>query len=76
MADANPIGMPLDPNIKLVLNPESNQPNQSNAYAKLLGALQYIANFTRPDILYAVNRLGAYIANPSLQHYGILKQIL
>jgi hypothetical protein len=27
MADANPVGMPLDPNIKLTLNPESNQPN-------------------------------------------------
>jgi hypothetical protein len=76
MADANPVRMPLDPNIKLTPNQESNQPNQSNAYVKLLGALQYIANFTRPDILYAVNRLGAYTANPSLQHYSILKQIL
>jgi hypothetical protein len=76
MANANPVGMPLDPNIKLVPNPEDNELNRSNAYAKLLGELQYIANFTQPDILYAMNCLGAYTANPSLQHFGIPKQIL
>jgi hypothetical protein len=42
MADANPVGMPLDPNIKLMPDPENNQPNQSNAYVKLLGTLQYV----------------------------------
>jgi hypothetical protein len=76
MADANPVGMPLDPHVKLAPNPESNEPNRSNSYAKLLGELQYLANCTRPDISYAVNRLGAYTANPSLQHYGALKRIL
>jgi hypothetical protein len=50
MADTNPVGMPLDPNIKLAPNPENNQPHWGNAYMKLLGALQYIANFTKPDI--------------------------
>jgi hypothetical protein len=43
---------------------------------KLLGELQFIANSTRPDISYAVNKLAAYTANLSLQHYGALKQIL
>jgi hypothetical protein len=76
MANAQPVGMPLEPNVKLVPNPEDNESNRSNVYAKLLGALQYITNFTRPDILYAMNRLGAYTANPSLQHYGALKRIL
>jgi hypothetical protein len=55
MANANPVGMPLDANVKLVPNPEDNELNWSNAYAKLLGALQYITNFTWLDILYAVN---------------------
>jgi hypothetical protein len=76
MAKANPVGMPLDPNVKLVPNPEDNELNRSNAYAKLLGELQYIANSTQQDILYTMNRLCAYTANPSLQHYGALKQIL
>ena len=76
MNDANPVGMPMDPNVKLEPNPEANTPNRSNAYAKLLGELQYVANCTRPDISYTVNRLAAYTANPSLQHYGAVKRVL
>src|SRR5579859_1559333 len=56
--------------------PECNEPNRSNSYAKLVGELQYIANCTRPDISYAVNRLAAYTANPSLQHWGAAKRLL
>ena len=76
MEDANPVGMPLDPHVKLIANPEENEPNRSNAFAKLLGEMQYIGNYTRPDIMYPTNRLGAYTANPSLQHYTALKRIL
>ena len=76
MAEANPVGMPLDPNVKIGPNPEHNEPNRSNSYAKLLGELQYVANATRPDISYAVNKLASYTANPSLEHYGSLKRIL
>jgi len=73
---ANPVGMPLDPNTPLEPNPEGNEGNHSNSFARLLGELQFIANATRPDIAYAVNRLVAYTANPSLQHVGALKRIL
>jgi len=73
---ANPVGMPLDPNTPLEPNPEGNEGNRSNSFARLLGELQFIANATRPDIAYAVNRLAAYTANPSLQHVGALKRIL
>jgi Reverse transcriptase (RNA-dependent DNA polymerase) len=37
MANANPITIPMDPNMKLAPNPDENEPNQSNSYAKLLG---------------------------------------
>jgi hypothetical protein len=68
--------MPMDQNGKLGPNPEINEPNCSNSYARLLGELQYILNSMRPDISFAVNKLATYTANPSLQHYGALKQIL
>jgi hypothetical protein len=76
LEDANPVAMPMDPNIQLTANPEDNEPNRSNSYAKLIGELQYIANSTRPDISYAVNRLAAYTANPSLQHWTAAKRLL
>jgi hypothetical protein len=76
MLDANAVGMPLHPHIKIVPNPEANEPNRCNTFSQCLGELQFLANMTRPDISYPVNRLGAYMANPSLQHYAALKQIL
>jgi hypothetical protein len=73
---ANPVSMPMDPNIKLQLNADGNEGNRSNSYAKVLGELQFLVNATRPDIAFAINRLAAYTANPSLQHVGALKRIL
>ena len=72
----NPVAMPLDPGNPLKLNPEGNVGDQSNSFARLLGELQFIANATRPNIAYTVNRLASYTANPSLQHVGALKRIL
>jgi len=72
----NPVSTPLDPNIPLEPNPEGNEGDRSNSYARLLGELQYIASTTWPDITYAVNRLASYTANPSLQHTTVLKRIL
>ena len=76
MDTANPVSTPMDPNERLEPNPDGGEGNRSNSYARLLRELQFLANATRPDIAYAVNRLAAYTANPSLQHTGALKQIL
>ena len=76
MKRSNAVSTPLDPNIPLIPNPEGNIGNRSNSFARLLGELQYLANATRPDITYAVNRLASYTANPSLQHVTALKRIL
>src|SRR5260370_33221487 len=71
--DINSIVTPLDPKVKLEPNLDGNQGDRSNAYAQLLGELQYVANATRPDITYAVNRLVPYTANPDLKHQPELK---
>ena len=76
LSRSNSVTTPFDPNIKLEPNPDGNEGNRSNSFARLLGELQYLANNTRPDITYAVNRLASYTANPSLQHVMALKRIL
>ena len=48
----NPVATPLDSNTVLKPNPEGNEGSRSNAYACLLGELQYIANATQPDIVF------------------------
>ena len=67
---------PLDPNVPIEANPDGNEGDRSNSYARLVGELQWIANCTRPDIQYTVNRLASYNANPSLQHTTVLKRLL
>ena len=76
LEQSNPVAMPLDLNAPLEPNPEGNEGNCSNSFVRLLGELQFIANATRPNIAYAVNRLVSCTANLSLQHVGALKHIL
>ena len=76
LSGINSMMTPLDPNIKLGPNLDGNDGNRSNSFAKLLGELQFLTNCTWPDIAFAVNRLASYTANPSLQHFAALKQIL
>jgi hypothetical protein len=47
MLDVNPVGMPLDPHVKLVPNPIANEPNHSNSFLQQLGKLQFLANTSR-----------------------------
>ena len=76
LSGINSVATPLDPNIKLEPNPDGNEGNRSNSFARLLGELQFLANSTRPDTAFAMNRLAAYTANLSLQHVTALKRIL
>ena len=76
MNNANPVGTPLDHNFQIEPNPDGNQGSHSNSYVCLLRELQWVTNVTRPSIVYAINKLATYTANPSLQHVGILKCIL
>ena len=56
MDKANPVLMPLDPNVKLEPSLEKHEDSsQQNAYASLLGSLQYLSTATRPDITFAIN---------------------
>jgi hypothetical protein len=73
LAKASSVQMLLDPHIKIFTNLEGNEGDRSNAFTQLLGELQFIANAMCPDIVYAVNKLASYTANPSMQHQSALK---
>jgi hypothetical protein len=73
MEKAHPVKTPLDPNIALIRNPEGENGDRRNAFASLIGSLQYLSTATRPDITFAVNRLSAYTANPSMVHQTAAK---
>ena len=65
----------MDPNIQLQPS-EGEAQDKSNNFASLIGSLMYLAVATRPDIAYAVFRLGSYMANPSMSHWAAAKRVL
>jgi len=44
-------------------------------YRELIGKLQYVSNFTRPDISTSLNQLASYMANPSEDHWTAVCRI-
>lgn len=77
MQDANPVKIPLDPNVKLESkNSHDAAPTISGDYASLMGSLMYTTIGTHPDIPYAINKLCAFNNNPDLIHWSAAKQVL
>jgi len=61
--DVTHVRKPYDPNIHLKKNKGSSV--SENEYAKIIGSVMFLMNFTCPDIAYAVSRLSRYTYNPS-----------
>ena len=45
-------------------------------YLSAIGALMYLANCTRPDIVFSVNLLAMYNSAPTQRHWNSIKHIL
>lgn len=45
-------------------------------YQEIVGALNYLANSTRPDIIYVVSILCRYLSNPAKVHHETAKRLL
>ena len=73
--DAHPVAVPMDPNLQLQPS-EGESQDKSNNYALSIGSLMYLAVVMRPDITYAVFRLGLYMANPVMSHWAAAKRVL
>lgn len=49
---------------------------RAKPYRKLIGALIYLTNTTRPDISFAVSKLSRYCSNPGKIHWIAAKRVL
>jgi hypothetical protein len=45
-------------------------------YREAVGSLLWLARTNRPDILYAVNQLGAHNSNPNSTHVSAVKRVM
>ena len=57
-------------------NLTSVERTQQSAYRSVVGAILYLNKSTRPDITFAINRLGRYASNPGQVHIKEVKHLL
>ena len=68
----------------LEVTKDSFQPKEENKellgpevpYPSTIGALMYLANYTRPDIVFSVKLLARYSSTPTKRHWNEIKHIL
>ena len=72
--NVDPVKTPYDPSFHLKKN-NGNPVNQSE-YARIIGSVMFLMNYTRPDIAYSVSRLSRYTHNPSSDHWIALRRLL
>ncbi|GFT22241.1 retrovirus-related Pol polyprotein from transposon TNT 1-94 [Trichonephila clavipes] len=57
-------------------SPKTSEETLTVPYRNLIGSLSFIAIRTRPDIMYAVNVLSQFQANPGIKHWNCLLRLL
>jgi len=65
---------PFDPSIHLKKNKGSCVSQVE--YAKIIGSVMFLMNYTHSDIAYAVSRLSRYTHNPAKEHLDALHRLL
>ena len=72
--DVTTLRTSYDPSIQLKKNKGSSV--SQNEYAKVIGSVIFLMNFTHPDIASTVSRLSQYTHNPSQEHWNALLRLL
>lgn len=74
MSDCKPVRTPIEVNTKFDKKREAE--NSNFPYREAVGCLIYLAQVTRPDITYAVNKLSQYCNDPGIQHWLGVKRVM
>jgi hypothetical protein len=69
MTDSKPRSTPLATGTKLAIGEGEPLDTTTHPYSSLVGALNYLATCTRPDIAYATSLLCRYLSAPTKQHW-------
>ena len=80
MIDCNPIGTPLEINLKLAKDQRPQTTHEIEAmlnvpYIQAVGAIGYASVPTRLDLTYAVEEVSQHSINPRQCHWNVIKRI-
>ena len=72
------VSTPMVPNQRISKHdsPEINNPEHTAHFRAVVGSLLYLANWTRPDICFAVGELSKVLANPGPVHLRAAHRLL
>lgn len=81
MNSAKTVSTPIESNTKITkdLEPKDDEERKqmkNRPYRELVGGLIYLANATRPDIVYAANTLSRFCSDPGEEHWRLAKRVL
>jgi hypothetical protein len=81
MSDCHPVTRPMDSGSKLSKEMEPQTKEEADEmksvpYIHLVGAVNYLAISTRPDISFTISQLARFNTNPGIQHWCTLKHLL
>jgi hypothetical protein len=73
----SPVTTPMDPNVVLekFKTASQNTDERGRSYREHMGSLIWPATVSRPDIAYAVARVGPYTVNPGPAHLTAIKRV-
>jgi hypothetical protein len=75
MEDCKAIGVPLDPKTKLKKNENKDVEMVEVPYQQAMGSLMYAMLCTLPNLAYSICVVSQHMANPSLEHWIVVKRI-
>ncbi|MBW0554159.1 hypothetical protein O181_093874, partial [Austropuccinia psidii MF-1] len=75
MNDSKGVKTPCNGNLISELDNEGEVISTNN-YQKAIGSLNYLAQHTRPDIMFTVNQLSKYLLKPNAKHWTAVKHLL
>eukprot|EP00961_Rhodomonas_salina_P199591 2692058-Rhodomonas_salina.1 len=80
MTGATPISTPMEQNTHLTVADCPSDFNRNKEfvreYQRIIGALMYLANLTRPDLAHSVNQCSKFMSNPGPSHMVAARRIL
>ena len=76
MTDAKAASTPLDQSLKLLQATPSDKRCNIKLYQELIGSLNHLATFSRPDIANAVSKLSQFLQDPTETHFTAARHVL
>ena len=74
MQDSAPVATPMEPGFRSNSNEE--QTVDQKLYQQAIGSLNHLVQGTRPDLAYAVGRLGRHNCDPKASHWVGVKRVM